>query len=248
MAVPAPEQYGRQMANKTKRRKSPAAARAAKNVAKKTKKSTTTRAKTAKAKTAKKSADRRAPPKPSRRKAPAKKRAASKKPGVKALMHPVFGRVTADPTEGLYWQKTLRLADRDVAVDVTIDDPREVTMELLDSAAQLVSRLGHFDALARAGLQEGHDENAGPAVALYVAHHLHALSEETLLRIFGKPKETIGAEDVLARLHLARVGSYPAKSGGSATFDYTIDADESQYVLAVQLDESGRVVGIAMES
>jgi hypothetical protein len=164
------------------------------------------------------------------------------------MTHPVFGRVTADPVEGLYWQKTLRLADRDVTVDLTIEDPAEVTMELLDSAAQLVSRLAHFDALARAGLRDNHEEDSGSEVALYVAHHLEELSAETLLRIFEKPKESIRAEDVLTRLRLKRVGSYPAKSGGSATFDYTIGVDESQYVLAVQLDESGGVVGIAMES
>jgi hypothetical protein len=183
------------------------------------------------------------------RKVPAKKkRAAPKKPPLQTMTHPVFGRVTADPVEGLYWHKTLRLADRDVAVDLTIDDPAEVTMELLDSAAQLVSRLAHFDALARARLRESHEEDSTSEVALYVKHHLQELSAETLLRIFEKPRESIGADDVLARLLLKRVGSYPAKSGGSATFDYTIGAEESQYVLAVQLDESGAVVGIAMES
>jgi hypothetical protein len=66
--------------------------------------------------------------------------------------------------------------------------------------------------------------------------------------IFDKPKQSIVVDDVLARLLLKRVGSYPAKSGGSATFDYTISADKTQYVLTVQLDESGDVLGIEMES
>lgn len=191
---------------------------------------------------ARKATARKAPPRP------AKKSAAPKKAHPQAMAHPVFGRVTVDPGEGLYWQKTLRLADRDISVDMTIEDPAEATMELLDSAAQLVSRLAHFDALARAGLRQSHDEDSDSAVAAYVTHHLEELDAATLLRLFDKPKGAIAAEDVLSRLLLKRVGSYPARGGGSATFDYTIGAGESQYVLAVQLDESGAVVGIAMES
>jgi hypothetical protein len=177
-----------------------------------------------------------------------KKGAATKKPRVQIMNHPVFGRVTVDPGAGVYWQKTLRLADRDVAVDMTIEDPAAATPELLDRAAQLVARLSHFDGLARAGLRHSYDEDSDSAVALYVTHHLEELSAETLMGIFDKPKESIVVDDVMARLFLKRVGSYPSKGGGSATFDYAISPDTSQYILAVQLDESGGVLGIEMES
>jgi hypothetical protein len=182
----------------------------------------------------------RKPKKPSRRQP-------SKVSTKKAMAHPVFGRVTVDPGEGVYWQKTLVLADRDVSVDMTID-ASEATPELLDRAAQLVTRLAHFDALARAGLRWSSDENSDSAVAFYAAHHLEQLSSETLKAIFGKPVESIAVDDFLAHLFLKRVGSYPAKRGGTATFDYTISTDETQYILSVQLDESGEVLGIEMES
>ena len=139
------------------------------------------------------------------------------------------------------------LADRDVSVDMTID-VSEATPELLDRAAQLVTRLAHFDALARAGLRWSSDEDSDSAVAFYAAHHLEQLSSETLKAIFGKPAESIAVDDFLAHLFLKRVGSYPAKRGGTATFDYTISTDETQYILSVQLDESGEVLGIEMES
>ena len=173
--------------------------------------------------------------------------AVKKKRAVNAMAHPVFGRVTVDPGEGVYWQKTLVLADRDVSVEMTID-ASEATPELLDRAAQLVTRLAHFDALARAGLRWSSDEDSDSAVAFYAAHHLEQLSSETLKAIFGKPVESIAVDDFLARLFMKRVGSYPAKGGGTATFDYTISTDETQYILSVQLDESGEVLGIEMES
>jgi hypothetical protein len=194
-----------------------------------------------KASTKRTSPSKRSPAKKSRAKKPVARKAS-------AMNHPVFGAVKVDPGAGVYWQKTLRLADHDVAVDMTIEDPAEATGDLLDRAAQLVARLSHFDALARAGLRRSYDEDAGSAVALYATHNLQELSAGALTRIFGKPKESIAVDDVLGRLLLARVGSYPSKSGGTATFDYTIDAVETQYVLAVQLDESGDVIGIEMES
>jgi hypothetical protein len=248
------------MAKKTGRPKSSTKARATKPRVTKaratkprvTKARTTTKARATKARatkrprTGKKAPARSLPAK--KRAAPASKRAPAKpRPKLPTMTHPIFGRVTADPVEGLYWQKTLRVADRDVSVDLTIEDPAAVSMELLDSAAQVVSRLAHFDALARAGLRDSHEQE-GSEVTLYVTHHLQELSAATLLRIFAKPKESIGPEDVLSRLLLERVGAYPAKSGGSATFDYSIGRDETQYVLAVQLDESGGVVGISMQS
>jgi len=177
-----------------------------------------------------------------------KKGAAKKKPRAQTIDHPVFGRVTVDPGAGVYWKRMLPLADRDVAVDMTIEDPAEVTPELLDRAALIVARLSHFDALARAGLRHSYDDDPDSAVALYVAHHLVVLSAETLTTIFDKAKGSITVEDVLSRLLLRRVGSYPAKAGGSATLDYTIGTEELQYVLAVQLDESGGVTAIEMES
>jgi hypothetical protein len=216
------------------------------------------RAKAAKSAKAAKKAKASSTKKTSPKRVPAKKKGAVKKAAVKkaavkkarpqTLNHPVFGRVTVDPGAGIYWKKMLRLADHDVAVDMTIEDPAEATPELLDRAALLVARLSHFDALARAGLRHSYDEDPDSAVALYVTHHLEELSAETLAAIFDKAKDAVTVEDVLSRLLLRRVGSYPAKAGGSATLDYTIVADESQYVLAVQLDETGDVIAIEMES
>jgi hypothetical protein len=182
------------------------------------------------------------------RKVQAKKAAPTKKIRAHAIAHAVFGRVTVDPAEGVYWQKTLPLADRDVAVDMTIEDAAEATPELLDRAARFVARLAHFDALARTGLRHSLDEDSGSPVAEYATHHLAQLSADTLSRIFGKPRDAIAADDFLAHVFPRRVGLYPASAGGNATFDYTISEGETQYVLAVGIDEEGVVLGVEMES
>jgi hypothetical protein len=181
------------------------------------------------------------------KKAPARK-AQAKKPRAHTTPHAVFGHVTVHPSEGLSWQKALKLADRDVDVDMTIEDARDVTPELLDRAARFVARLAHFDALARTGLRHSLDEDPDSPVALYVTHHLAELNAETLYGIFAKAREAISVEDFLTHLYPRWVNLYPAKGGGTATFDYTISADATQYVLAVGIDEDGEVLGVEMES
>jgi len=182
------------------------------------------------------------------RKVRAKKPAPPKKTRAHTTPHAVFGHVTVHPSEGVSWQKALKLADRDVDVDMTIEDAADVTPELLDRAARFVARLAHYDALARSGLRHSSEEDDDSPAGLYVKHHLAELSDETLFGIFGKSRDAISVEDFLAHLHPRWVNLYPAKGGGTATFDYTIGADATQYVLAVGIDEDGAVLGIEMES
>jgi hypothetical protein len=182
------------------------------------------------------------------RKVAAKKPAPPKKTRAHTTAHAVFGHVTVHPAEGLSWQKALKLADRDVDVDMTIEDAADVTPELLDRAARFVARLAPVDALARSGLRHSFEEDADSPVALYVTHHLAELNAETLYGIFAKARDAISVEDFLTHLYPRWVNLYPARAGGTATFDYTISADATQYVLAVGIDEEGEVLGVEMES
>ena len=140
------------------------------------------------------------------------------------------------------------LGDRDVSVDLNIEDAAEVTPELLGRAAQFVTRLADFDATALAALRQSYDGESGPAVTIYVSHHLEEVSAEALTEIFGKPKKSLAVHDFLARLILKRVWLHLSKSDGYATLDYTTGADVTQYILAVRIDEEGEVLGVEMES
>ncbi len=230
-----------------KKKKSGAKRAAKKAVSHKPKKAT--RARPPKA-AAKKARARKASPvkKAPARKAPAKKPASPKKPRAHTTPHAVFGHVTVHPAEGVSWTKALKLADRDVDVDMTIEDAKDVTPELLDRAARFVARLAHFDALARTGLRHSFEEDPDSPVSLYVTHHLAELNAETLYGIFAKARDAISVDDFLTHLYPRWVNLYPAKGGGTATFDYTISADATQYVLAVGIDEDGEVLGVEMES
>jgi hypothetical protein len=180
------------------------------------------------------------------RRVPAKRAAGAKGTHARTIVHALFGRVRCDPGREVFCTKTVAFGGGDVSVDLNIEDGAETAPELLDRAAKFVINLSRFDALARAGLRESFERESDSAVALYLSHHLEELSAETLTEIFGKPRESVAIQDFLPRLILTRAGLYPSE--GYASFDYTISADESQYVLSVRLDEDGEVLGVEMES
>ncbi len=107
------------------------------------------------------------------------------------------------------------------------------------------ARLADLDALARTYLRRTFDGDDS-AMALYMTHHLEELSDAVIKKIFAKPKRSIDIDYFLSRMFLKRAELDPR--AGKATFDYTIDVKATQYVVAVRLDERGRVLGAEMES
>jgi hypothetical protein len=170
------------------------------------------------------------------------------RPPVATITHVVFGDLRVDPANCIYWEKKLAHGDREISVSLTVGDASDATPEILDRSATFVTRMTAFDAQAREHLRQSQEQDPDSAVALYRTHHLDELSEESVTRIFGKAKDAVATEDFFRSLFLHRVGLYPSSAGGSATFDYTLGANETDYVLAVTFDEDGTVVGVEMES
>jgi len=121
----------------------------------------------------------------------------------------------------------LVLKGRRVPVDITSD--HVVTSAQRSVAAIFTRDAAHFDGVARAAIAADHDN-----VTLYVEHHVAELHLE--------------APQVLEKLVLARIGLYPQRPSRLAVFDYTLDGNVTQYVLAVAFDKAGSVVAIDMES
>jgi len=166
-----------------------------------------------------------------------------------ALQHPVFGALDLDSSGGISWEGQRTLSKRDVALELTVmGGPLADVQKLVDEAAPFVAELASFDAKARECLRIDHDEAPDSAVVLYMDHHLEELSPELLLSMFGKKPAAVDRDSFLAALCLARVGLYPDDTDRSAVFDYTIDAEATQYLLVVTFDSEGEVIAIDMES
>lgn len=87
------------------------------------------------------------------------------------------------------------------------------------------------------GTEEGED-----SVDLFIQHHLDEIEADYWSEQVGTA--TPAASVVLGLLQVRE----PWESDGSVHIDFALPGDVSQYVLSVELDEDGEVLGVSMES
>jgi hypothetical protein len=163
--------------------------------------------------------------------------------GIETVEHDYFGPLSETPG-GLGWSGTVDLAGRPTHVEMSADS--EVTQAQLDGAASFVREVVQFDSTARAALL---DESREGATRLYINHHLSELPARTLQSLFGNTEASAIAPALfLSRMVLKRVGLYPGDESRTAVFDYMLDQDVTDYLLAVSFEADGEIVSVEMES
>jgi hypothetical protein len=161
---------------------------------------------------------------------------------------PVVGAVEFPNGTGGYWQFELPMRGGDVPVDINANDDA-FTRDMLDEVKAFISDAVRFDEIARDVFKAEFSEKPEGTVATYLSHHAEELGEKDLLRIFGTADpDDLGIDHLLDALQLKRIGLYPGSEDYAAVFDYTIDAEATDYILALEFDSDGEVFGISMDS
>ncbi|AGW41133.1 hypothetical protein O159_10200 [Leifsonia xyli subsp. cynodontis DSM 46306] len=165
-----------------------------------------------------------------------------------AIEHDFFGLIDETASGGLVWEDTVELADQAVGLELRVERESTVTEDALDAAAALIQRLDGFDARARDALIAELSSRQS-ATTSYIDEHVDRMGE-TLLDLLVHNSGDI-AVDVLRSLQLLRVVVQPGAAGEEevfATFDYAIDAEETDTVLTVSFDVRGDVVAVETQS
>ncbi|MBK6907474.1 MAG: DUF2004 domain-containing protein [Rhodocyclaceae bacterium] len=161
---------------------------------------------------------------------------------------PVVGTLDFPADTDGYWEFSLELAGRTVRFDVNVEGG-EMTKSLLDTVKSFVIDAVRFDSSARSAIRTDFADDSEGSSSLYLIHHVDELSDEEREKYFGsKDAESLGVDQLLKALYLKRIGLYPDSDDYAAVFDYTVDEDATDYILAVEFDESGEVFGISMDS
>jgi hypothetical protein len=159
------------------------------------------------------------------------------------VKHAYFGELRAD--DGLVsWEGVVHHAGR--AIKVELECEEDIDPAQLDAAARFARDVARFDALAREALALDEDEELG--VPRYIEHHVDALPDAAVAKIFGCARHAITRDRFLSKLVLARVWFVPEDDDELAIFDYSIAPELTDYVLAVKFDARGRLATIAVES
>jgi hypothetical protein len=161
---------------------------------------------------------------------------------------PVVGAVEFPPGTGGYWQFELPMRGGDVPVDINADGDA-FDKEMLDIIKDFISDAASFDEIARDAMKAEYTEKSEGTVSSYLSHHAEELGEKDLLRIFGiTDPDDLDIQHLLDALQLKRIGLYPDSEDLVAVFDYAIDEEATDYLLAVEFDAEGAVIGISMDS
>ncbi|AAT89304.1 hypothetical protein ATY41_04030 [Leifsonia xyli subsp. xyli] len=165
-----------------------------------------------------------------------------------AIEHDFFGLIDETASGGLVWGDTVELADQSVELELRAEKQSLVTEDALDAAAALIQRLDGFDARARDALIAELSLRQSAATS-YIDEHVDRMGE-TLLDLLVYNSGDI-AIDVLRSLQLLRIVIRPGTTDEEevfATFDYAIDAEETDTVLTVSFDARGDVVAVETQS
>lgn len=161
-----------------------------------------------------------------------KPRVASPAVAAFAALHPA--------EHGVVWEKKLVVAGRRVEFTIFADD--EPALESLEPLVPFVTEAARFDAIAKVALGKDLASKSGETRE-YVAHHIEECGT-ALAKKLGK--KALKPVDVLATLSLQAARLDPEER--TATFDYSVGAALTDYVLAVVIGANGRVQNISMES
>jgi hypothetical protein len=124
-----------------------------------------------------------------------------------------------------------------------------MTQKMFDRVKTFLVDTSRFESLARSAVRAEYAEDPDGSSCLYLSHHAEEFSTEEMLTYFGtESADGLGVDQLLKAIHLKRIGLYPDSDDYVAVFDYTIDEDATDYVLAVQFDETGAPTGISMDS
>jgi hypothetical protein len=167
------------------------------------------------------------------------------------MTHPTLGHLEfREFDNSLTADTTLMLGEIAVPLDIWFPKRRPPTAEEMAESGQRVSDLAKLDMDARKAIAEdlarGED---GQTVHLYKTHHFEELDAATLAERFGVAElAQIDDARFVAGLQLRRVGLYPKEPDETFVCDYTVGADLTDYIIAVKVDNRGRVRSVDMES
>lgn len=161
---------------------------------------------------------------------------------------PVVGSVEFPNGTGGHWQFELPMRGGDVSVDINSDEDA-FTRGMLEEIKDFIADAAGFDEIARDVLKGEFTDKPEGTVGTYLSHHAEELSEKDLLRIFGiTDPDDLDIQHLLEALTLERIGLYPGAEDMVAVFDYILDREVTDYILAVEFNGDGEVLRISMDS
>lgn len=124
---------------------------------------------------------------------------------------------------------------------------KSIETDKLEVVKMFIDNLKMLNTVALDAIKE--DFLTGGPVKEYIEHHLEETSEKSLNPFVQKSAKPAAKENkMLAKFYLKHVGFYPQNEDQFAVFDFTIDQELTDYIIAVNFKEDGEIAYLSMES
>lgn len=166
---------------------------------------------------------------------------------MESIEHPVFGDVEVDDESEFQWSDVVELGDREIDVELFVEDTSAGVGHFLDLVSPFISRLGDFDTLAREVLRGEHGDEFTGTVHEY-QQSLLATSAEDVAGVWGSAERAKELPTFLDAVALRRVSLTPEAEEACASFDYTVEEILAGQRLVVTFDDHRDVSEVSIQS
>ncbi len=143
-----------------------------------------------------------------------------------------------------YYNAHISFQEHDVQLDITFDE-YTVDRQKLETIATFVTQLDSFHQKAVAAMQQ--EYLSGTVVQSYIDKHRDLFAKQQTTENTPASREDEAAQ-LIAKLYLKRIGFYPENESEFAIFDYTIEKDETRYLVVVNFKKDGTIDGIVIDN
>ena len=143
---------------------------------------------------------------------------------------PGFAELNLDELEE-YYDSQVDFKNRKVIVDLNFDE-YSINPKKLDVVGSIINNLDLYNTKALDAIEQEY-HSGGDTVKFYLEQHSALIDKE---------------EVALLAFYLKRVGFYPENESYFAVFDYTLNEEQTQYLIVVTFNENGAIELLTMES
>lgn len=159
---------------------------------------------------------------------------------------PFFGEINSGELEE-YYDVTIALNGNPIKLDIRFDE-EHIDTHSLNALAALLGNLTNLDSGNKTLIERDY-AGEGDTVKTYIDHHLEDMDADELSGIVDMDNTTVSPQQqMLKAFRLVRVGFYPDDEANFAIFDYSIDPEQTQYLVVISRNKDGQVSYITMES
>lgn len=158
---------------------------------------------------------------------------------------PYFGEITTDSLNG-YYQIDINFGQEQLELDLNFKND-SIHANQLNPLKEYLNDLQVITAIAKTAIAD--DFENGEDVNEFLTFHLEEVFEEELNSFLSDTDKNLPIKkQLLSKIKLKRIGFYPDSDYSFAVLDFKFDADFSQYILVVNMNDDKTVYNITMES